>query len=116
ERPAITNDEICAFFHEPAEFGDAFLGLKIKGYTRVNTALAEVAKHSPLIVKFFCDQIRELAQIVPEFLRRHSSVLPGRPRILLAGDTAGADARFARVPNRILIFFLFKDRSFAISR
>ena len=79
------------------------------------STLAKMAEHGPFISEPFCDQIREFPQIRAELLGRNRGGFPTKARHFFVRNTAGADAGFTRMPQCVLIFWLFEKLSFMIA-
>ena len=66
---------------------DALMG-ELEVDAHVQAAVAEVAVDDPVAV-VAGHEVLEVAQVVPEVLRRHGGVLPARPRLGPGGSAGG---------------------------
>jgi len=104
ERSAIADNEIRGSMDERTIFFNARFTHQVEIDSRMHTALAEMAVQRTSVSELG-EKLSQIAQIIPQFFRRHRGIFPALPRILGVGNPSRrAQSRPPHQPDRPLLF------------
>src|SRR5438105_15591144 len=115
ERSSVADHQIGSLLDKPPIILHPFSGKQIERNGRVDTSLAEMAVERRFVMEFL-QQRTEIAELIPEFLRRDGRILPDSPRRRFTRDKcARALTNVAHLPNHILVSHSVVDHTRGIA-
>ena len=103
ERSSVADHQIGSLLDKPPIILHPFSGKQIERNGRVDTSLAEMAVERRFVMEFL-QQRTEIAEIIPEFLRRDGGILPALPgRRFTRDKCARSLTRLAHIPHHLLV-------------
>src|SRR5215204_991299 len=101
-RAAVADHQLRRLIQKRAELLEALSGFQVEGDAGVDATLAEVPVIDA-VVAVLVQQLLEVPQVVPEYLRRNCRVLPGSFGLHRAGHVAVVHPGRADSPYRLLV-------------
>ena len=105
----MLHDKRRRVVEETAHLLQSFAGPKAEIDAAMNAAVAEMAVKGGVVI-VAVEQLAKLAQVISKALRRNGRVLEPFPGVRVMGhERSAAKARLARLPDELLLVFVFGD-------